>query len=91
MIRNRELDTVVLGVVKIANLLALEIDPVINDLYERFPNDTCKTYTVDHKKEFACYSKVEADLNVPVYFADSYSAWQRGSNKNGSALLGEFF
>ena len=63
----------------------------ISDLYELFPKDTFKTYTVDRGKEFACYSKVEADLKVPVYFADAYSSWQRGSNENANGLLREYF
>ncbi|MFQ9957315.1 MAG: hypothetical protein ACLRVZ_09480 [Turicibacter sp.] len=46
----------------------------ISELYELFPKDTYKTYTVHREKEFACYSKVEADLKVPVYFADAYSS-----------------
>ncbi len=40
-----------------------------------------KPIRFDRGKEFACYSKVEADLKVPVYFADAYSSWQRGSKK----------
>ncbi len=65
--------------------------PAISELYERFNKDIFKAYTVDRDKEFACYSKVEADLKVPVYFADAYSSWQRGSNKNANDLLREFF
>ena len=63
----------------------------ISELYEHFPKDTFKTYTVDRGKEFACYSEVETNLNVPVYFADAYSSWQRGSNENANGLLREFF
>ena len=63
----------------------------ISELYEHFPKNTFKTYKVDRGKEFACYSKVEADLKVPVYFPDAYSSWQRGSNENANGLLEEFF
>lgn len=42
-------------------------------------------------KEFACYAKVESELNIPVYFADSHAPWQRGSNENSNGLLREFF
>ncbi|WP_394806290.1 IS30 family transposase [Turicibacter sanguinis] len=68
--------------VKIDNRSATEMYRVISDLYEHFPKDIFKTYTVDRGQEFACYSKVEEDLKVPVYFADAYSSWQRGSNEN---------
>ena len=63
----------------------------ISELYEHFPKETFKTYTVDRGKEFACYSKVEADLKVPVYFADAYSSWCIGSNENANGLLRENF
>ena len=77
--------------IKIENRSASEIYRAIHELYEPFPKDTFKPYTVDWGKEFACYFKVEADLKVPVYFADAYSSWQRGSNENANGLLGEFF
>lgn len=76
---------------KIENLSATEMYRAISDLCEHFPKDTFKTYTVARGKEFTCYSKVEAELKVPVYFADAYSSWQSGSNENANGLLREFF
>lgn len=73
------------------NRSASEIYRAIHGLYEQFPQDTFKTYTIDQGKEFACYSKVEANLKIPVYFADSYLSGQRGSNENANDLLREFF
>ena len=72
---------------KIDNRSTSQIYRVIHKLYEHFPKDTFKNYTVDRGKEFAWYSKLEADLKVPVYFADAYSSWQRGSNENANGLL----
>ena len=60
--------------VKIKNRSVSEMYRAISGLYELFPKNTFKTYTVDRGKEFACYSQVEADLKVPVYFADAYSS-----------------
>ena len=45
--------------VKIDNRSASEMYRAISELYEHFPKDTFKTYTVDRGKEFACYSKIE--------------------------------
>ncbi|EAG8592078.1 IS30 family transposase, partial [Listeria monocytogenes] len=34
---------------------------------------------------------IQASLGVPMYFADPYASWQRGSNENANGLLREFF
>lgn len=44
----------------------------------------------DIGKEFACYDEVEK-LGIDFYFADPYSAWQRGSNENSNGLLREYY
>lgn len=49
------------------------------------------SFTVDRGKEFSCWEKIESDLEVPMYFCDPYSPWQRGSNENGNGLFREFF
>lgn len=77
--------------IKIANRSASEMYRAISEVYKLFPKGTFRTYTVDRGKEFACYPEVESELKVPVYFADAYSSWQRGSNENANGLLREFF
>ena len=77
--------------IKIENRSAREMYRAITELHSCFPAEVFQTYTVDRGKEFACYSDVETNLNVPVYFADAYSSWQRGSNENANGLLREFF
>ena len=77
--------------IKIANRSATEMYRAIHDLYKHFPKNTFKIYTIYRGKELACYTKIAADLKVPVYFADSYSSWCRGSNENAKGLLRENF
>ena len=72
---------------KIENCSSTEISRGIHKLYEHFSKNIFNIYTVDRGKEFACGSKVEADLKVSVYFA----SWCRGSNENANDLLQEFF
>ncbi|EAG8604326.1 IS30 family transposase, partial [Listeria monocytogenes] len=37
------------------------------------------------------HERIQASLGVPMYFADPYASWQRGSNENANGLLREFF
>ena len=61
--------------VKTKNRSAAEMYRSISEIDERYPVNTFKTYTLNREKEFACYFKVETDLNVLVYFLDAYSSW----------------
>lgn len=70
---------------------ARSMEADIRTLHEFYPKGTFKTATVDRGKEFACYPSVEEDLSLPIYFADPYSSWQRGTNENANGLLREFF
>jgi len=63
----------------------------ISSLYNTLTSKLLKTFTVDRGKEFACYKQVENEFGIPMYFADAYAAWQRGSNENSNGLLREFF
>jgi len=63
----------------------------ISQLYRSLPKGVFKTGTTDRGKEFACYNKVYAQLGLPLYFADAYSSWQRGSHENSNGLLREFY
>lgn len=63
----------------------------IVQLFHSLPEGTFKTGTTDRGKEFACWKTVKDELNLPLYFADPYSSWQRGSNENSNGLLREFY
>jgi transposase, IS30 family len=55
------------------------------------PNEARKSLTWDRGSEMSKHEKVTELLNMPVYFADPYSAYQRGSNENSNGLLREYF
>ena len=63
----------------------------IHQLIHTFSESAVKTITVDRGKEFSCYKDIESQFNVDIYFAEPYSAWQRGTNENSNGLLREFF
>lgn len=48
------------------------------------------TITTDNGKEFAEHQLLGAALRADVYFADPYSAWQRGSNENANGLTRQY-
>ena len=48
------------------------------------------TLTVDNGKEFASHESVAERLQIKVYFADPYSAWQRGLNENTNGLIRQY-
>lgn len=48
------------------------------------------TLTADNGKEFAEHQTLGMALKADVYFADPYSAWQRGSNENANGLTRQY-
>lgn len=49
------------------------------------------TLTLDNGTEFLGFKDIEKENNLKVYFADSHSPWQRGSNENINGLIRFFF
>jgi IS30 family transposase len=50
----------------------------------------CRTITFDNGKEFAGHAKIAETLNVKVFFANPYSAWERGCNENANGLIRQY-
>lgn len=52
-----------------------------------------RTYTItsDNGKEFAHHERIAESLEARVYFAHSYSAWERASNENMNGLVRHYF
>lgn len=59
--------------------------------FHRIPRALRMTLTVDNGKEFARFKQIEAQTGLAIYFADPYSAWQRGCNENTNGLLRRYF
>ena len=55
-----------------------------------YPAWFARTLTWDRGTEMARHAKVTEQTGIAVYFADPYSAWQRGSNENTNGLLREY-
>ena len=63
------------------------MEEAVKLLHASLPKEAIKTATTDRGKEFSCYTTLEKELGIQVYFADAYSSWQRGSNDNGTGLF----
>ncbi len=62
-----------------------------NRALKRVPANLRRTLTVDNGKEFAGFKTIEEQSGLRIYFADPYSAWQRGCNENTNGLLRQYF
>ncbi len=49
-----------------------------------------KTITADNGTEFHDYKKIEKATGVPIYFANPYHSWERGTNENTNGLIRQY-
>ena len=53
----------------------------------QLPERLRQSLTWDRGTELARYEKIQLELDMPVYFCDPHSPWQRGTNENTNRLL----
>ncbi len=74
---------------KVDRYTAEAVEQAIIGLMEWLPGRHY-TLTVDNGKEFSNHESVAATLQIKVYFADPYSAWQLGLNENTNGLIRQY-
>ena len=74
---------------KVDRYTAEAVEKTIISLMELLPWRNY-TLTVDNGKEFASHESIAYALQIKVYFADPYSAWQRGLNENTNGLIRQY-
>ena len=79
-----------LSAAKLTSGKASSVAQSLTALLAPLPKRLRRTLTLDNGKEFAAFKTLEASTGIKVYFADPYSAWQRGSNENANGLLRQY-
>lgn len=61
---------------------------VVKQLYPI--RNLCHTITFDNGKEFARHKEIARKLGVKIYFAHTYSSYERGLNENTNGLIRQY-
>jgi len=63
----------------------------LQKLLQPLPPEQRRSVTFDNGREFAEHNLLAARVQMPVFFAQPYSPWQRGTCENTNGLLRQFF
>jgi len=55
------------------------------------PKSLRRSNTLDNGSENARHESITNELNMPIYFAEPYSPWQRGTNEQTNGLIRRYF
>lgn len=75
-------------------MIALTTEQGINaakKIFNPLPDDLRRTTTWDNGSEHTNHKELTKDTGIAVYFADPYSAYQRGGNENANLWIRYYF
>lgn len=76
---------------KMARLTSDESIKAQKRIYSRLPPSLRRSTTLDNGAEHVKHGNLKKDLEMQTYFADPYSAWQRGGNENANLWIRYYF
>jgi transposase, IS30 family len=79
-----------LRAVPVASRKADEVARAVVQALQDMPPHLRKTITFDNGSEFAGHDTIAQQLNVDIFFAHPYSAYERGRNENANGLLRQY-
>lgn len=75
---------------KVERKTAQKVADAVIELLKPLPVRT-HTITADNGKEFAEHERIAKDLQTDVFFAHTYSSWERATNENTNGLIRQYF
>jgi transposase, IS30 family len=76
--------------IRIENKTAVHVAERLSVTMGTLPDHLRRSLTWDQGTELAAHARFSVDTNMPVFFADPRSPWQRGSNENWNGLVRQF-
>jgi len=69
---------------------ARQLRAALAQTMQTLPPEVRRSLTWDNGKEMGDHAGIALDLDMPVFFTDPHSPWQRGSNENTNRLLRQY-
>ncbi|UAJ81792.1 IS30 family transposase (plasmid) [Leifsonia sp. ZF2019] len=96
--RNSAIGTLVERSTRFLMLIHLPVDRTAESVRDglitavkTLPRELRRSITWDQGSEMAAHKSFTMATNMPIYFCDPASPWQRGSNENTNGLLRQYF
>lgn len=67
------------------------VNEALISAFSKMPESMKKSLTWDRGMELAKHANFTEATNVPVFFCDPQSPWQRGTNENTNSLIRQYF
>lgn len=69
---------------------AVDVERAMRKAILTLPEELRRSVTWDQGKEMSNHVSFTLETGIPIYFCDSSSPWQRGSNENTNGLLRQY-